>query len=75
MDSPLDFSRNETIRNTAYPGTAVAFDSRSEKSKLSHFPEDLGVKVLLYSSVRFSTGELTFRYASRTRGCNLDWQY
>jgi hypothetical protein len=30
LDSPLDFSRNETIRDTADPGTAVAFDSRSE---------------------------------------------
>lgn len=61
LGSPLNFSRNETIRDTADPGTAVAFDSRSEKSKLSHLPEDLGVKVLLHLSVGLSTDYRTFR--------------
>ena len=72
LDSPLDFSRNQTIRDTAHTSAAVAFDRRSKKSELSHLSQDLRVKVLLHLSVGLRADYRTFRYASRTRGCSLD---
>lgn len=42
---PLDFARDEAVRDARYTRAAVPLDRRSEQAEFSHLGQDLAVKV------------------------------